>query len=195
VKVNGRSLRLLLRALHRDAGYLAVGLTVVYAVSGLAVNHIKDWDPNFTEVRETLDVPLAGLVADPGQSAHNDQLARRILHALAWKEQPNSVYAPTAHELDITFKNADLHVDLAQKVAFHNGQRERFLLRSANFLHLNRGKKAWTYVADAYALLLLTLAVSGMFMIKGRQGLLGRGAVLVLLGASVPVGYILLSSL
>jgi hypothetical protein len=29
-----------LRALHRDFGYLAVGLTFVYALSGLAVNHI-----------------------------------------------------------------------------------------------------------------------------------------------------------
>jgi hypothetical protein len=37
-----------LRALHRDLGYLAVGLTFVYALSsGLAVNHIADWDPNF----------------------------------------------------------------------------------------------------------------------------------------------------
>ncbi len=31
-----------LRALHRDIGYLAVGLTFVYAASGLAVNHIED---------------------------------------------------------------------------------------------------------------------------------------------------------
>ena len=37
-----------LRAIHRDVGYLAVGLTFVYALSGLAVNHIADWDPNFT---------------------------------------------------------------------------------------------------------------------------------------------------
>lgn len=194
MKAAGKPWRALLRALHRDAGYLAVGLTIIYGLSGLAVNHIKDWDPNFTEVRETLHVPIADLVAEPGQSAGNDQLARTILHALRWQEQPSSVYAPTAHELDITLKNADLHVDLKRKVAIHNGQRERFLLRTANFLHLNRGKKAWTYIADGYAVLLLTLAISGMFMIKGKQGLRGRGAVLVLLGASVPVCYVLLSS-
>ena len=27
----------------------------------------------------------------------------------------------------------------------------RFFLRVANWLHYNRGKKAWTYVADVYA--------------------------------------------
>ena len=34
--------------LHRDIGYLAVGLTVVYAISGVAVNHRADWNPSYT---------------------------------------------------------------------------------------------------------------------------------------------------
>ena len=37
------------RAIHRDLGYVAVGLTFVYAISGLAVNHVADWD---SELRE-----------------------------------------------------------------------------------------------------------------------------------------------
>ena len=40
---------------------------------------------------------------------------------------------------------------------------------------------------------LLTLAVSGMFMLPGRRGLLGRGALFVLAGAAVPVLYVTLS--
>src|SRR5262245_24029094 len=36
-----------LRAVHRDVGYLAVGFTIIYALSGIAMNHIADWDPNF----------------------------------------------------------------------------------------------------------------------------------------------------
>ena len=38
-----------LRAVHRDFGYLAVGFTVIYAVSGIAQNHIEDWgDVSYT---------------------------------------------------------------------------------------------------------------------------------------------------
>ena len=70
------------------------------------------------------------------------------------------------------------------------GRKSRFLLRIANWLHYNRGKKAWTYIADAYAVLLLYLAVSGIFMIKGKKGLKWRGTVLLLLGASVPIAYV-----
>ena len=33
--------------LHRDLGYLAFGLSIVYAISGVAVNHAADWNPNY----------------------------------------------------------------------------------------------------------------------------------------------------
>src|SRR4051794_5619828 len=55
------ALRPLLRAIHRDMGYLAVGLTFVYAASGLAVNHIADWDPNFQSYDTTHELgPMTG---------------------------------------------------------------------------------------------------------------------------------------
>ncbi|MEZ4375282.1 MAG: hypothetical protein R3B07_31005 [Polyangiaceae bacterium] len=73
------------------------------------------------------------------------------------------------------------------------GQKPRFFLRLANWLHLNRGKKAWSYIADGYAVFLLYLAISGLFMIPGRKGLIGRGAVIAILGALVPVLYVTLS--
>ena len=33
--------------LHRDIGYLCVGLTIIFAVSGIAVNHVENWNPNY----------------------------------------------------------------------------------------------------------------------------------------------------
>ena len=56
-----------LRAIHRDLGYLAVGLTVIYALSGLAINHIgtDGWDPNFHSYeRERQIPPIAASVPD-----------------------------------------------------------------------------------------------------------------------------------
>src|SRR4051812_48710232 len=62
-------LRPWLRAIHRDAGYFGVGLTLVYALSGLAVNHIADWDPSFRQVAKTHHVsgPLPADTAALGQ--------------------------------------------------------------------------------------------------------------------------------
>jgi uncharacterized protein len=73
------------------------------------------------------------------------------------------------------------------------GRRPRSFLHAANWLHLNRGKKALHYVADTYAVALLLRVTSGLFRIAGRKGLFGRSVVFVVLGAAVPVLYVVLS--
>lgn len=56
-----------------------------------------------------------------------------------------------------------------------------------NQLPLNRSKRAWTWIADIDALALL-LAITGLFVIKGRMGITGRGAWLTAAGF-LPVVY------
>lgn len=174
-----------LRAVHRDAGYLAVGLTFVYALSGLAVNHITDWadgDPSFASYSSEHELgPLRG-----DDAAVAEDLRKRF----AIKEAPREVYRQSPDELEVLFDKRSLHVNTTTGHVVDEGQKPRFILRVANWLHLNRGKKAWTYVADTYAAGLLLLAASGMFMIAGKRGLLGRGAILVGIGIAVPVLYV-----
>jgi hypothetical protein len=170
------------RALHRDAGYLAVGLTFIYALSGIAVNHIADWDPNFTQLRREFQVALPAAEDDAATT-------RAVLGALGIEETPLAVYRVSPDRLEVTLAETSLFID-ANGHVLQEGQSPRWLLRAANWLHLNRGKRAWTYVADAYAAVLLGLAVSGLFMIPGRKGFWGRGVVLVTLGALVPIVYV-----
>jgi hypothetical protein len=180
-----RAWRPLLRALHRDAGYLAVGLTCVYALSGLAVNHVKDWDPSFDNYERVHKLaPLHGSDA---------AIAQSVLSQLAIHETPRDVYREADDALSITFDKRSLHVTLSSGEVLEQGQEPRFFLRAANYLHLNRGKRAWTFVADSYAVVLLGLALSGMFMLPGRKGLFGRGLIFLLLGAAVPILYVTLS--
>ncbi len=179
-------LRPWVRAIHRDAGYFGVGLTLVYALSGLAVNHIADWDPSFRQVASTHQLP-APLPADA------EAAGKSVVAALGIKETPREVYAAGDDAVDIVFDRRTLHVTPSTGKVVEEGQSPRFFLRAANWLHLNRGKRAWTLVADTYAVVLIYLAISGLFMIPGRKGLLGRGAVIALLGAAVPAGYVVLS--
>lgn len=179
------ALRGVIRTLHRDAGYLAVGLTFVYAASGIAVNHIKDWDPNFTHTERRHHVPAP-------LPAGDEAAAAAVLSALGISAKPREVYR-AGSDLEILFDKRTLHANVTSGVVVDETDEPRFLLRAANWLHLNRGKKAWTIVADAYAAGLLFLAASGMVMIPGRKGFLGRGAVMVALGAAVPILYVALS--
>jgi hypothetical protein len=174
-----------LRAMHRDIGYVAVGLTFIYALSGLAVNHLTDWsdgDASFKTYSTTIEVgPLSG---------EDQAIADGLRTKLSIKETPREVYRQSPEELEIIFDKRSLHVNTSTGHVVDEGQKPRFILRIANWLHLNRGKKAWTYVADAYAAGLMFLALSGMFMIAGRKGLIGRGAVLVGLGIALPIVYV-----
>jgi uncharacterized protein len=179
-----RRWRAWLRAAHRDVGYLAVGLTVVYALSGLAINHLDDWDPNFVRSERTLTIePI-----DPGL---DDAAAVALaLQRLDLRGTPRSVYR-AGDELHLELDGRRVVVIGDQ--ATEERQEARFFFRVANWLHYNRGKAAWTYVADVYAVLLLYLAGSGLFMLRGRLGLRGRGALLVSLGVAVPILYVVWS--
>jgi len=170
-----------LRALHRDTGYLAIGLTVIYACSGLAINHIADWDPNFEQIARKHDLgPL------PKNEA---EATRAVLQGLGIDEEPDQAYL-TGDRLEIYVGERTLLADLTNGHVNDDYRKPRFFLRVANWLHYNRGKRAWTFIADGFAILLLYLAISGAFMIKGRMGLRRRGAVLIAVGIAVPVLYV-----
>ena len=70
--------------------------------------------------------------------------------------------------------------------------RERPLIRATNVLHLNEPKRLWTWVADVFAVALAVLALTGIFILKGRTGITRRGAWLTAAGVAVPVVFLLL---
>jgi hypothetical protein len=173
-----------LRAIHRDVGYLAVGFTLIYALSGLAINHIKDWNPNFITYEKSYTVePI-----DP--ALDDDEAIALAMQELGVTSKPRSVYR-AGDEIHLDWDNKK--ITIIEDQVTEQGQQPRLFFRLANWLHYNRGKKAWTYVADVYAVMLLYLACSGLFMLKGRLGLRWRGSILVALGVSVPIGYVVWS--
>ena len=174
-----------LRAVHRDVGYLAVGLTVVYALSGLAINHIGSWDPNFSLETESHQVGLP-------ISADEETATKQVLAELGVDAEPRDFFFETDEQLEIFFddKERTFVVNTATGAVVESYKSERFILRAANWLHYNRGKAAWTYIADGFAIFLLFLALSGIFMIRGRKGLIGRGGLLITLGAAVPILFV-----
>ena len=66
----------------------------------------------------------------------------------------------------------------------------RRLLNDFNDLHLNVPKGAWTWIADLYAGVLALLAITGMFVLKGKKGLFGRGKWWVGAGILVPLLFL-----
>lgn len=174
-------------AIHRDLGYLCAGLTVVYAASGLAVNHRGDWNPSYSFREET--VSLEGMdLSDPRAPDFTD----RVLDRLNLEGRVRGTFRPDPATFQVFLEESTISVDLEASVATFEGVRSRPGLRQANFLHLNQAKKLWTWMADLYAAALLVLAVTGLFVLRGRNGITGRGAWLTAVGVAIPAVFLLL---
>jgi hypothetical protein len=172
--------------IHRDLGYLCVGLTVIYAVSGVAVNHVADWNPNYRVRRTETNIgSLAnGHPSSPATIEH-------ILESVGALGSPRATFRPDTATLQIFLNDGTtVSVDLETGDVVEENVRDRRGLREANFLHLNHAKQIWTFVADIYAVALALLAVTGMFVLKGRKGLAGRGAWLTGAGILVPLFFL-----
>src|SRR5262249_19696169 len=133
-----RRWRLWLRAIHRDVGYVAVGLTFVYALSGLAINHIGSWDPDFRTVVQR--APLAAALPRADKAA-----AAQLLRQFGVAATPRQAFRDSDTAFEIDLDSGSIKADTATGVATYSREEPRFFLRVANWLHYNRGKAAWTY--------------------------------------------------
>lgn len=177
--------RKLVRVLHRDIGYSATALTLAYAISGVAVNHMEDWNPNYSF--ETVEVDIGPL---PTESY--DAMEAYVVREL--ELPPNLVkgrFMETETQLRVFFGEGE---EVAVDTVTGKGSIKRIsthpLVYEVNVLHLNNIKGWWTWVADVFAVSLIVLAITGMLMIKGRLGFWGRGKWFVAAGLAIPVGFI-----
>jgi hypothetical protein len=169
-------------AIHRDLGFLVVGLTLVYALSGLAVNHLQHWNPSYRVERVHLTV-------SPPPDTSPEALASFLLAARGVTEAPSAALHTGPDEFKVFLNQRALILQPSTGDLVDETVRPRPLLFPLNALHLNKGRGAWTWIADVYAASLVILAVTGLFIVRGRKGLWGRGGVLVALGVALPILY------
>lgn len=168
--------------LHRDIGYLIFGLTIVYGISGLAVNHMADWNPNYARTKSFTEI-------EPILAADRDTIVALARQRLQLTQEPQNSFRPDTETLQLFYEGRTYVIDLPTGNVIIERTRARPVLHEMNQLHINAPKSVWTYVADLYAVSLIVVAVTGLFVLKGRYGIGGRGAWLTAIGAAVPIFY------
>lgn len=174
-------------AVHRDVGYFFAVLTVVYAISGVAVNHVEDWNPNYSVRHVERNVGDLGEIED-------EHLAGEVLGRLEIEATPKAAVRMTDAEYRIFLDNRTLHVQTPSGAIVDEVIERRPGIFHVNFLHLNHAKGWWTWFADAYAVGLALLAMTGIFIITGKKGLGGRGRWLLIAGGVIPLLALLFQS-
>ncbi len=174
--------------LHRDIGYLCIGLTILYAISGVAVNHIDDWNPSYEISKESLSI---GKIERKSVIVSKEEVDS-ILEKIGANQKFKNYHQTDENSLKIFLEDNKIKVNLKTGEVTQKISKRRFLLFESNFLHLNHPKKLWTYVADLYAVGLLILALSGLLMIFGKKKIKQRGVILSTIGFAIPVVFLVL---
>jgi hypothetical protein len=173
--------------LHRDIGYLCVGMTLVYAISGIVLNHFKSGDflhPDYSKTITDLKVSL------PANGNPDKTYVFKVLDQVGERENYKSHLTGEGY-LQIFLKRGFVYVDLTNGEAQMERKVTRYVIKEMNLLHYNNLKKFYTWFSDAYAVGLIILAITGLFVLRGKNGILGRGAWLTAIGIILPALFLL----
>lgn len=174
------------RIIHRDLGYFFFGAIIIYGLSGIAINHLDDWDPNYTVItwEEQID-PV-----DVNKEFSKDEV-RTLLKEIEVENKYYSHFYPKKGKMKAFFRKGNMVLDMKTGEIQLEETRRRYIFHAFNWMHYNPNK-FWTWYADIFAGALIILAVSGLLILRGKKGIRGRGLWLTLLGLAVPATFLII---
>lgn len=179
------NIRKSLRALHRDFGYLVVGITFIYTVSGIALNHRTDWNPHYTLVSEDLTLPPST------QTIYSPSEINALLKKFDYQAVYKKHFVTRNNEIKIFVEEGTVMYNPEQgKVELEILKKRPFFFQ-INKIHLAQTGQLWIWISDIMAAFLLFVAISGLFLLKGKLGLKGRGLWLTAIGIVIPLAIML----
>ena len=84
-----------------------------------------------------------------------------------------------------------MEINLSEGNAMYEKVRKRIVISELNRLHYNPNRW-WTWFSDIFAVCLLVITLTGLFMLKGPKGLIGRGGIEFIAGILIPLLFMLL---
>lgn len=172
------------RITHRDLGYLIAGLTIIYALSGVALNHKHDWNPNY--IVESYEFTADDI---PERESFSDETALAILKKLPGDLKYRTSHFPSGNILNIFIDGGFVQIDTRNGKGVVEKIRKRPLFFQINFLHYNPGKW-WKWFSDIFCVALILVTITGLFILKGKNGITRRGAVLTIIGILLPLVFL-----
>lgn len=181
-----KKLRKWSRILHRDIGYFFVGASIIYGLSGIALNHLKDWNPSYS-------VTLKEFKTDIDLSKQNitKEKVINVLELIGEEENYKQHYYPEPNLIKIFISGgSSVFVNTQTGEGQAELLRKRIIFYDVNFLHYNP-HNWWKWFSDIFAGALVLLAITSLFMIKGKKGVWGRGGIYVVAGIIIPILFLI----
>lgn len=173
---------------HRDLGYFFSGLIIMYCISGIALNHVNEWNSDFIIEKKNISFVENLSKANITEKTIND------LNNKVGETEYKLFDFPTNNQMKIYYDNATLHLNFETKTGIYETVYRRPVFYQTNVLHKN-SLKGWKWFSDVFAVLLIVITITGIFIAKGKNGILGRGKWLLALGLLPPLLAIVIHAL
>lgn len=171
-KQNKKSLQYYIRCLHRDIGFVLIGLTIIYALSGILLMYRTT---GFLQTDTTVTQEVAkGL---------NGEKLGKVLGIRRFQEKQQNG--------DVIIFNEGSY-NQATGIATYTKRSFPPLLEKFIKLHKLSSDSALHLLSLVYAVLLLFLALSSLFMFKPGTRPFGRGMSLTAVGMVLATGVLFL---
>jgi len=174
------------RNLHRDTAYFYIGLIISFSISGIALNHRATWNPKEYTVSSkdiTVQVPADAALID-------DAFVKKL--ATDWEmEKQYRSFRVRGENVRLFFDGAVADFDLTTGQGELEMIRKRPLLNEMTLLHQTTNE-GWIWYSDIFGLGMLTLAITGMFIAKGKESFRKRGWKFAIVGIIFPLVFLVL---
>jgi len=176
------------RAIHRDLAYFFLGLIIAFSISGIFLNHRRNWNP----AEYTYEVQQLTVTPPADKDAVNDEYIASISKDWGIKGKPRG-FRVRGKEFTVDYPNDRFSFDLATG----KGERESYIktpmIAQFRQLHIDTNV-AWIWYSDIFGLAMLVIAMTGMFIQKGKNGFWQRGWKLAAVGTLFPLIFLFLIS-
>jgi hypothetical protein len=174
-------------AIHRDIGYLFFGMAVIYGLSGIALNHINDWDPSYIITKEEIKFEAASLGDDL-----NETQVKSILDEFVPGFIYKKHYYPTEDVMKVFISGGSVTINTNSGLGILEHVRKRPVFFEVNYLHYNNAGALWTWFSDIFSGGLIIMAITGLFVLRGKNSFRKRGIWFVSVGIIIPLIFLLL---
>jgi hypothetical protein len=147
----------------------------------------RHWDPGIISRSESFTYP-----SSLSRASVDRAVIDQILEITGERKNYKQYYFPGEDHLMIYLRGGHIAVTLSTGEMDLITVRNRPFFKEMNYLHYNKPKKLWTWFSDLYAFSLVLMAVSGLFIVRGKKGITGSGGILTLIGILLPLVFLLI---
>lgn len=180
-------MKLTSRNTHRDIAYFYVGLIIAFSFSGIFLNHRRTLNPR-RYTYNTKEIQIKPLT----KTEVNDSFIQNFTAEFQINDDLRRFQA-TENELSISYTTNDVKIDMATGKGSIVTYRTIPLLGQMTQLHQDTSNW-WIYYSDLFGVGMITLAITGMFIEKGKNSFRKRGLKLALIGIIFPLIFLFLLS-